>query len=168
MRRGATDQTMPGGQGRFPKRVEAMLEAADAACAAAGARLTPLRREVLGLVLAREQPIGAYALLDRLKESRSGAAPPTVYRALEFLLEHGFVHKVERLNAFIGCHSAAAGHDLHDHAHALQFLICGKCGRVQELEDESVRSALAKAASRAGFAPGRMTVEVEGVCRDCA
>jgi Fur family zinc uptake transcriptional regulator len=92
-----------------------------------------------------------------------------VYRALEFLLGHGLVHKVERLNAFIGCHSAALGHEHHDHdhAHTVQFLICGKCGRVQELEDESVRSALAKAASRAGFAPGRMTVEVEGVCRDC-
>jgi Fur family zinc uptake transcriptional regulator len=169
MKRGATDQTMPGGQGRFPKRVEALLDAADAACATHGARLTPLRRQVLGLVLESDQPIGAYALLDRLKESRRGAAPPTVYRALEFLLGHGFVHKVERLNAFIGCHSAALGHEHHDHdhAHTVQFLICGKCGRVQELEDESVRSALAKAASRAGFAPGRMTVEVEGVCRDC-
>lgn len=169
MKRGATDQAMPSGQGRFPKRVEAMLDAADAACAAHGARLTPLRRQVLGLVLESDQPIGAYALLDRLKESRSGAAPPTVYRALEFLLERGFVHKVERLNAFIGCHSATAPHDHddHDHAHTVQFLICGKCGRVQELEDESVRSALANAASRAGFVPGRMTVEVEGVCRDC-
>jgi Fur family zinc uptake transcriptional regulator len=146
-----------------------MLDAADAACAAHGARLTPLRRQVLGLVLESDQPIGAYALLDRLKESRTGAAPPTVYRALEFLLERGFVHKVERLNAFIGCHSATAPHDHddHDHAHTVQFLICGKCGRVQELEDESVRSALANAASRAGFAPGRVTVEVEGVCRDC-
>jgi Fur family zinc uptake transcriptional regulator len=169
MKHGATDQAMPSGQGRFAKRVEAMLDAADAACAAHGARLTPLRRQVLGLVLESDQPIGAYALLDRLKESRTGAAPPTVYRALEFLLERGFVHKVERLNAFIGCHSATAPHDHddHDHAHTVQFLICGKCGRVQELEDESVRSALANAASRAGFAPGRMTVEVEGVCRDC-
>lgn len=169
MERGATDGAMPSGRGRFPKRVEAMLDAADAACAAHGARLTPLRRQVLGLVLESDQPIGAYALLDRLKESRSGAAPPTVYRALEFLLERGFVHKVERLNAFIGCRSATAPHDHddHDHAHTVQFLICGKCGRVQELEDESVRSALANAASRAGFAPGRMTVEVEGVCRDC-
>lgn len=161
---------MPGGHGRFPKRVEAMLEAADAACAAHGARLTPLRRQVLGLVLESPQPIGAYALLDRLKESRTGAAPPTVYRALEFLLEHGFVHKVERLNAFVGCRSATAGHEHHDHdhAHTVQFLICGRCGHVEELEDASVRAALAKAAARAGFTPGRMTVEVEGTCRDCA
>jgi Fur family zinc uptake transcriptional regulator len=170
MKRGATEAAMPSQDGRFPKRVEVMLDAAHAACAAHGARLTALRRQVLGLVLESAQPIGAYALLDRLKESRTGAAPPTVYRALEFLLEHGFVHKVERLNAFIGCHSATSGHEHHDHdhAHTVQFLICGKCGRVQELEDESVRSALATAALRAGFAPGRMTVEVEGVCRDCA
>jgi Fur family zinc uptake transcriptional regulator len=159
---------MSSGHGRFPKRVEAMLDAADAACAAHGARLTPLRRQVLGLVLESPQPIGAYALLDRLKESRTGAAPPTVYRALEFLLEHGFVHKVERLNAFVGCRSATAGHEHHDHGHTVQFLICGRCGHVEELEDASVRAALAKAAARAGFAPGRMTVEVEGTCRDCA
>lgn len=161
---------MPSGQGRVPQQVEAMLDAADAACAAHGVRLTPLRRQVLGLVLASDQPIGAYALLDRLKESRGGAAPPTVYRALEFLLEQGFVHRVERLNAFIGCRSATSGREHHDHDHAqtVQFLICGRCGRVQELEDAAVRAALARAAARAGFAPDRMTVEVEGVCRDCA
>ena len=148
---------------------ERTLQEAERACLRRGAQLTPLRRQVLALVLDAEAPVGAYALLDRLKQSRSGAAPPTVYRTLDFLLEHGFVHKVERLNAFIGCHSATAGHEHHDHdhAHTVQFLICGKCGRVQELEDEAVRSALAKAASRAGFAPGRMIVEVEGVCREC-
>jgi Fur family zinc uptake transcriptional regulator len=155
-------------QGGFPRRIEAMLDAADAACAAHGARLTPLRRQVLGLVLESPQPIGAYALLDRLKESRSGAAPPTVYRALEFLLERGFVHKVERLNAFVGCRGATERHDHHDHAHTVQFLICGRCGHVEELEDASVRAALTKAAAHAGFTPGRMTVEVEGTCRDCA
>lgn len=160
---------MTAGHPSFPASVERLLDAADAACAAHGARLTPLRRQVLGLVLASPQPIGAYALLDRLKESRTGAAPPTVYRALEFLLEQGFVHKVERLNAFVGCRSATAGHEHHDHdhAHTVQFLICGRCGHVEELEDASVRAALAKAASRAGFTPGRMTVEVEGTCRDC-
>lgn len=144
-----------------------MLAAAEAVCAAQGARLTPLRREVLGLVLASGQPIGAYALLDRLKASHRGAAPPTVYRALDFLIAHGFVHKVERLNAFVGCRDTLAGRD-HDHAHTVQFLICGRCGRVQEIEDGAVRTALVAAASRAGFAPGRMTVEVEGTCRDCA
>lgn len=161
---------MTGDHASFPAPVEALLNGADAACAAAGARLTPLRRQVLGLVLESPQPIGAYALLDRLKASRTGAAPPTVYRALGFLLEHGFVHKVERLNAFVGCRSAAGRHDHHDHdhAHTVQFLICGRCGQVEELEDATVRAALATAAARAGFAPGRMTVEVEGTCRDCA
>lgn len=145
-----------------------MLDAAAAACADRGAKLTPLRREVLGLVLESDQPIGAYALLDRLKASRGGAAPPTVYRALEFLLERGFVHRVERLNAFVACHSAARAHDPHDRDHTVQFLICGRCGRVQEIEDGAVRSALAEAAARAGFSPARMTVEIEGTCRDCA
>ncbi len=152
----------------FSDHVEAMLDAAAAACADDGAKLTPLRREVLGLVLESDQPIGAYALLDRLKASRGGAAPPTVYRALDFLLERGLVHRVERLNAFIGCHSVARGHNRHDHGNAVQFLICRRCGRVQEIEDDAVRSALAAAASRAGFVAARMTIEIEGTCRDCA
>ncbi len=106
---------------------EVQLQEAEAACLRRGAKLTPLRRQVLELILEAEAPVGAYALLDRLKADRPGAAPPTVYRALDFLLEHGLVHKVERLNAFIGC--AEAGHgQAHDHGHPHQFLICRRCG----------------------------------------
>ncbi len=151
----------------FSPEIEARLDAAARLCSQQGATLTPLRREVLGLVLASDQPIGAYALLDHLRRSRATAAPPTVYRALEFLLERGFVHKVERLNAFIGCPSAT-DHAGHDHPHAVQFLICTCCGRVTETEDEGIASAIARAAERAGFRHTRATVEIEGVCRACA
>src|ERR671912_152951 len=111
---------------------EASLHRAAALCARRGGQLTGLRREVLRLVLESEAPVGAYALLDRLKASRAGAAPPTVYRALDFLVEQGLIHKVERLNAYVGCVEAAhhpADCDCgaeHDHPH--QFLICGRCG----------------------------------------
>ncbi|UFN47497.1 transcriptional repressor [Roseomonas sp. OT10] len=144
---------------------EAALDRAAAACEARGAQLTPLRRQVLALVLAAEQPIGAYALLDRLKAERPGAAPPTVYRALDFLLEQGFIHKVERLNAYVGCVEADHGHG-HDHPH--QFLICGRCGTTREMADEAVTRAVAAAAARAGFRPAHATVEVEGLCARCA
>jgi len=144
--------------------MEAMLDRAAKQCAARGAQLTPLRRQVLRLVLAAEQPMGAYALLDRLRDERGVAAPPTVYRALDFLLEQGLIHKLERLNAFLPCVEGGHAHG-HDHAH--QFLICNRCGTTTELTDHGVAHALEAAAARAGFKPERTTVEVEGVCARC-
>ena len=154
--------------GRGSAVVEAGLDRAAAACARRGAQLTELRRQVLRLILAAEQPVGAYALLDRLKAERPGAAPPTVYRALDFLLEQGLIHRVERLNAFIGC--GEAGHapgSAHPHDHPHQFLICRDCGSTTELTDGAVVEALAQAAARAGFTAARATVEIEGTCARC-
>jgi Fur family transcriptional regulator, zinc uptake regulator len=149
--------------------VEAMLDRAAAECRARGAQMTELRRQVLALVLASPAPVGAYALLDRLRADRPGAAPPTVYRALDFLLEQGLVHKVERLNAFVGCAGPAVhAHCGHGHDHPHQFLICGQCGATAELCDHQVATALEAAARAAGFRARRTTVEVEGLCAACA
>ncbi|WP_120008270.1 transcriptional repressor [Teichococcus vastitatis] len=157
---------MASGQGSAAV-MERRLAAAEGQCIRAGVQLTELRRQVLALVLQAEQPLGAYALLDRLKEQRPGAAPPTVYRALDFLLEQGLIHKVERLNAFVGC--VGAGHDHHaGHQHAHQFLICGQCGQTTEISDPAVTRALAEAAARSGFQAGHAVVEVEGRCAACA
>jgi Fur family zinc uptake transcriptional regulator len=146
---------------------ERALQEAEKACLRRGAQLTPLRRQVLALVLDAEAPVGAYALLDRLKASRPGAAPPTVYRALDFLLEHGLIHKVERLNAYIGCADAGHGHG-HEHDHPHQFLICRRCGATAEIADHAVAHAIEAAARRAGFAIAEATVEIEGTCARCA
>jgi len=149
--------------------LDAALERAEAACLARGAQLTELRRQVLRLVLGSPQAIGAYALLDRLRAERPGAAPPTVYRALEFLQEQGLVHKVERLNAFIGCVGPEAhAHCGHGHAHPHQFLICSGCGATAEVCDDRVAAAVEAAARGAGFVARRTTVEVEGLCAACA
>jgi Fur family zinc uptake transcriptional regulator len=147
--------------------LEAALDRAAAACLVRGGQLTALRRQVLRLVLEAEQPIGAYALLDRLRAARPGAAPPTVYRALDFLRDHGLIHRLERLNAFIGCEHSHHG-EAHGHDHPHQFLICGNCGSTAEICDDAVAAAVAAAASRIGFAPQRTTVEVEGLCARCA
>src|SRR3954463_11395636 len=112
----------------FKPGTETLLDHATQICEAKGARLTDLRREVLGLILDADAPTGAYDLLDRLRATRDGAAPPTVYRALDFLLEHGLIHKLERLSAFVGC----IAHEEGDHA--AQFLICRSCGKVAEIE----------------------------------
>lgn len=143
-----------------------LLERAGSLCESRGSRLTDIRRHVLGLVLESEKPVGAYDLLDRLRSSRRGAAPPTVYRALDFLLDQGMIHKVERLSAYVGCvHDTAA--DARHH-HAAQFLICTRCGRTIELDDADAAAALERAATRTGFVPHRSTVEIEGLCAACA
>jgi len=140
--------------------VDIQLDRAAEACARQGAQLTELRRQVLGLILTADAPLTAYQLLDRLKESRKGAVPPTVYRALDFLMEHRLVHKLERLNAFIPC--VEGGHE-----HPAQFLICGQCGTVTEIEDEAAANALEHAAERKGFHPRSTVVEIEGTCAAC-
>jgi Fur family transcriptional regulator, zinc uptake regulator len=143
-------------------RLASRMDAAAELCAAKGVRLTELRRDVLALILASEAPASAYDLLARLKDSRPGAAPPTVYRALDFLLNHGLVHRVERLGAFVGC--PEPGH----HAHPVHFLICRICHEAREMEDAALDAAVVRLAAGAGFAVERATVEIEGVCAGCA
>lgn len=143
--------------------IPARLALAEQVCAAHGARLTDLRREVLELILSAEGPLTAYVLLDQLKQTRS-AAPPTIYRALDFLLEQGLIHKLERLNAFLAC----IDDDPLSHNHAAQFLICRNCHSVRELEDRKISDAVEHAAETIGFVPELTTIEVEGLCADCA
>jgi Fur family zinc uptake transcriptional regulator len=138
----------------------AALGRATQLCEARGARLTPLRRRVLELVWSSHRPIGAYEILDTLRNERQGAAPPTVYRALDFLLEQGLVHRVASLNGFVGCAAPEA-------PHAVQFLICRSCGQAAELSDPRIDDAIRDGATKAGFAAGRRTIEVEGLCLHC-
>lgn len=148
---------------RADTRIDALLDRAASVCESRGARLTELRRAVLELILAAPGPTGAYDLLARLREKRGAAAPPTVYRALEFLQQQGLVHRIERLAAFVGCLDDHA----HGQAHGAQFLICHACGRVAEIEDGALRQAATAAAARAGYSVTRATVEMEGLCAAC-
>jgi Fur family transcriptional regulator, zinc uptake regulator len=134
----------------------------ESACLRQGAQLTPLRRRVLDIFGGSVGPLGAYAILDEL--SRRGGkqvAPPTVYRTLDFLIEHGFVHKIESLNAYAPCEHL-------DHAHHGMLLICEACGRSEEIEDADVMRALGETAAAAGFSLKRVMVEAKGLCRRCA
>ena len=139
----------------------AFVAAVESACESRGLRLTPLRLRVLELIAAAEKPIKAYDLLDRLRADHGNAAPPTVYRALDFLLEHCFIHKLESINAYVGCHHP-------DEAHQVPFLICDECSNAAELCDERVAQLLGEQARERGFAPRAQTLEVHGLCRDCA
>ena len=136
------------------------LEMAEAECSRRGARLTEVRRRVLELVWRSHAPVGAYALLQVLGREGFCAAPPTIYRALDFLLAHGLIHRIERLNANAGCTRPGV-------PHAGQFLLCEGCGAAAELDDETIDAAIAAAATRAGFSVTRQTVEVDGLCPSC-
>ncbi len=142
------------------RAIAVQLDRAAEACARQSAQFTELRRRVLSLILEAEAPLTAYQLLDRLRETRKGAVPPTVYRALDFLMEQGLIHKIERLNAFIPCVESG-------HRHPVQFLICRQCGTVAEIEDHAAAQALEHAAEREGFHAHNTVVEIEGTCAAC-
>lgn len=160
----------------FTPDTDLLLDQAAAHCRARGQKLTAQRRQILGLILESPRPSGAYDLLDRLRLDGRPAAPPTVYRALDFLTAQGLVHRIERLSAFIGCAHLlesqgheGEGHDHHQHGiEAIQFLICRNCRRAFEITDARIRGALEEAAQAAGFRPAAATVEIEGICADCA
>lgn len=137
------------------------LAAAEARCAKDGLRLTPVRRKVLELLLQEHRALGAYAILDLLAEAGFGSQPPVAYRALDFLAEHGFVHKIEKLNAFVAC-----AHPTEHHSPA--FMICRLCDSVAEARSTPVRGELGAAARAAGFRIEKAVVEAEGICPTCA
>ena len=140
--------------------VATALGEADAVCAGRGAKLTELRRRVLELIWSSHAPIGAYQLMELLGRERGRVAPPTVYRALDFLTENGLVPRLESLNAFIGCPAPAATHRAY-------FLICRDCRQVAEFDDAELAATLDRRVADAGFAPESERVEIVGTCAQC-
>ncbi|MBY8070915.1 zinc uptake transcriptional repressor Zur [Vibrio fluvialis] len=131
-------------------------------CAARGVRLTSQRKRVFELICASKKASSAYELLEDLKQSEPQAKPPTVYRALDFLMEQGFIHRVESTNSFISCCSCNA------HKHFSQLLICDQCGSVIELQDDSLIALLADNAEKHGFKIVNHVIESHGVCQSCS
>ena len=138
-----------------------VMARAEAITAANGARLTPVRRRVLEILLEAHRAMGAYDVLQRLAAEGFGNQPPVAYRALEFLEEHGLAHRIRRLNAFAAC--------MHPgEAHAPAFLICRACDRVAEAPAEPIRAALSAAAAVVGFTVEGSNIEAVGLCPACA
>lgn len=137
--------------------VQQALSHAEDVCDRAGARLTKTRRDVLELLWQSHQPRKAYDILSDLARADASAKPPTVYRALDFLQELKLVHKIESLNAYIGC----------DGEHAHQYLICQKCGTVTDIHNEKVSDIVRKKAQEAGFRVQNTVIEIKGQCKKC-
>jgi len=138
------------------------LSDADVICRRQEANLTPIRKRVLELVWQSHRPIKAYDVLAQLQQEMSSAKPPTVYRALDFLLEHRLIHKLQRLNAFIGCHHPESGGE------SCYFLICTRCEETQEFHHPAIRRSLQDSMRQQQFLAQHVTVEVEGVCKGCS
>jgi len=144
--------------------IDSALSTAKRLCEERAVRLTPLREQVLQLVWQSHKPLGAYAILDLLAEQpgekKRRQAPPTVYRALEFLLEHGLVHRINSLNAFIGCSQPRAQHHSH-------FLICQQCKSTVEVVDTTLDKAIHELTQEAQFVADSTFVEITGHCSAC-
>lgn len=152
---------------RFPSRqhdhdgcVERALQNAESICRSRGLRFTAQRRRVLELVWMSHKPVGAYEILDRLKDEGQRAAPPTVYRALDFLIDADLVHRLDSLNAFVGCPDPNS-------PHTGQFLICGSCRSVAEMDDPEIASLVERKARAQGFAATQQMLEIQGQCKSC-
>jgi Fur family zinc uptake transcriptional regulator len=137
------------------------LSKAEAVASARGARLTPVRRKVLEILLESHRALGAYEVLERLAAEGFGNQPPVAYRALDFLVENGLAHRVRRLNAFAACL-----HPGQDHQAA--FLICRTCDAVAEAPAGDARKALDAEAEALGFVVERANIEALGLCPACA
>ena len=129
-------------------------------CEASGQRFTRLRQRVLELIWQNHEPVKAYDILDELKNDNASSAPPTVYRTLDFLQEQGLVHKIESLNAYVGCGDPTG-------KHSGQFFICHDCGVVAEIDDVEIRSVLKAKAEELSFRIDDEMIEIKGSCHEC-
>ncbi|MEA2920756.1 MAG: Fur family transcriptional regulator, zinc uptake regulator [Bradyrhizobium sp.] len=137
------------------------LDHAELVCGQRAQKFTPIRRQVLQALLSSHRPLGAYEVIDELAKTMPRPAPITVYRALDFLMENGLVHRIESRNAYLAC-----AHD-HDAASLVAFFICEVCGSVGEIPAASVAQSLNAAARATGFAPKLSVVEITGTCGHC-
>lgn len=143
-----------------PANVESRLDRADSLCAARGKRLTPVRRKVLELLLRHGRSLKAYELLDAIRTEHQGAAPPTVYRALDFLVEEGLVHRLDAVNAWIACLDAGGTpHNL--------LAVCVHCGAVAEISDTTIGRMLGERMQQAGYCLAADEMEIRAICPAC-
>jgi Fur family transcriptional regulator, zinc uptake regulator len=140
--------------------LESALAMAEAYCRERGEKLTPIRRKVLELLLASGRATKAYSLLDEMRQIHPGSAPPTVYRALDFLLSAGLIHRIESINAFAVCH------DLTQCQHGI-LVVCQQCGNVTELHEPKLRQALVTQIEAAGYRLAGDGIELKGFCAQC-
>ncbi|MGZ8184832.1 MAG: transcriptional repressor [Methylobacter sp.] len=152
--------TSPLSEHDHKKCVSEALDTAEHICVIRGVQLTPIRHKVLELIWESHKAVKAYDLLDRIKPLMEAAKPATIYRALDFLIEQGLIHRVESLNAFVGCRCSG-------HQHEQLLLICNRCHDVEERPATKVMKALAHEVEQAEFIVHSKAIEIHGICSKC-
>ena len=138
---------------------EALIEA-KTICDQRGVKLTKLRETVLKLIWKNHTYVKAYDLLEELKKIDDSAKPPTVYRSLDFLMENGFIHKIQSLNAFVGCSHPGEHNECY-------FLICKECRNIEECHSENINKFVQSTSSNNNFSANQITLEISGICQEC-
>ena len=144
--------------------IKTFINSANVHCEKNGAKLTDLRRQILDLVLQREGVVKAYQILSDLQKTRASAAPPTVYRALDFLVEQGILHRVDALNGYVVCQHL---NDAHHHEQANVIMTCRDCGRVDEMIADAGVQVLRQSCLVQGFEMDNQQLLLNGRCAEC-
>ena len=147
---------------QHPQSITAAISQAKLVCERNNVRLTLAREEILKIVWLSHQPLGAYQIQDELSKLLSKKiAPPTVYRALAFLIDNGLVHKLTSLNAYVGC-------PFPNSEHSNIFLICKGCRKVAEVVHLPTNETIQDVCSKTKFGFDAQHIEVFGTCSNCS
>lgn len=140
--------------------IDDALKKAEKICRNKGLKFTKLRHRVLKLIWKSHGYVKAYDLLEELKKIDNSAKPPTIYRTLDFLIDNGFIHRIQSLNAFVGCS--------HPQKHKeCYFLICKDCQNIEECCSEKIEKFVSSTSGKNNFLPSKVTLEISGVCQEC-
>lgn len=140
--------------------ISSAIQEAETLCKTRETRLTPIRRKILELVWQSHSPSKAYDILSRFRHEIPSAEPPTIYRALDFLLKERFIHKIEHLNAYIGCMHPQSSDSCF-------FLICKNCHHIQELSKPALSDTIAQTLNEHFFSVQHVSLEIQGLCKAC-
>ena len=143
------------------KCISTAITAGEKICSNNGLRFTDIRRQVFSIIWESHIPSKAYDILDKLKETGASAKAPTVYRALDFLLENGLIHRINSLNAYAGCGHPAKHKQCY-------FLICTECAEVTECCTQSLTRAIKKIGKENHFSKLQTSLEIQGICAACS
>ncbi|MCL2020869.1 MAG: transcriptional repressor [Betaproteobacteria bacterium] len=126
-----------------------------------GARLTRLRRDILDVICAENAPVKAYDLIERMRGKGRRVTPTTMYRTLEFLLQNGFIHRVNFLNAYLPCTGKHKNHT------ALLLFVCSECGQTREIDDAQLYNAMHRRLNELGIYLKDSRIEIQAACQSC-
>ncbi len=140
--------------------IKQALNSAETICKQKKLRLTPIRKRIFELIWSNHKAVGAYDLLESLHLEDPKAKPVTIYRALDFLLAAGLIHKIKSLNAFIGCLRPEISHNA-------MLLICNVCQQTDEVEAQNIYQNICQIAENNAFLPQNISLELHGVCNSC-